>query len=132
MQNPGAKIDPNHSYPCPCPRRQGKLQPITLTSAFGCDRCGMIFVVDKEGQFLTQVGSIDPHAPKWYWTGKRWRTNYPTVQTIGGGLVLQLGLGLVIVITIAFGIGVEAVVPLGVVMVITVLLLLLWLLILHP
>lgn len=48
------KLDFNSEYPCPC-RRRGRLVPITLTEAFGCDRCQQIFVVEDNGFVLEQL-----------------------------------------------------------------------------
>jgi len=61
------KIDLQQSYPCPLCR--GKLQPITLTDASGCDRCHMIFTVEEDGYGMTQVGV---NARVWYWFGDQW------------------------------------------------------------
>lgn len=65
------KIDQNQEYPCPC-RRKGKLQPIILTEAFGCDRCQQIFVVQENGQTIEQLSSHYPYKRTWRWTGFRW------------------------------------------------------------
>ncbi|MBR8831380.1 MAG: hypothetical protein N5P05_002063 [Chroococcopsis gigantea SAG 12.99] len=65
------KIDQNSDYPCPC-RRRGKLQPIILTEAFGCDRCQQIFVVQENGQTIEQLASHYPYKRVWRWTGFRW------------------------------------------------------------
>jgi hypothetical protein len=61
------KIDLQQSYPCPLCR--GKLQPITLTDAVGCDRCHLIFVAEEDGYTMMQVGV---NARSWYWCGKQW------------------------------------------------------------
>jgi len=60
-----------HDYPCPC-RCQGRLQPILLTEAFGCDRCQKIFAVEENGYVLQQVSTSSPYKKTWYWTGKQW------------------------------------------------------------
>ncbi len=65
------KIDQQQIYPCPC-RKRAKLQPITLTDAFGCDRCPLIFVVEDSGNSLVQLGGIDPHRRVWQWNGIKW------------------------------------------------------------
>ena len=66
------KIDLNTEYPCPC-RRRGHLLPITLTEAFGCDRCQQIFVLQNNGQAIEQLSSHYPYKRAWRWTGNRWR-----------------------------------------------------------
>jgi hypothetical protein len=64
------KIDLDNEYPCPC-RRKGRLQPITLTEAFGCDRCQQIFVLKENGQVIEQLSTIY-QKKAWRWTGYRW------------------------------------------------------------
>ncbi len=66
------KIDLQAEYPCPC-RRRGRLVPITLTEAFGCDRCQQIFVVKESGHLLEQLSTHYPYKRVWYWTGQQWR-----------------------------------------------------------
>lgn len=65
------KLDLNNEYPCPCPK-QGRLSPIFLTEAFGCDRCQQIFAVEDNGQLLEQLSSGYPYKRGWRWTGQRW------------------------------------------------------------
>ncbi|NEP55652.1 MAG: hypothetical protein F6K31_01210 [Symploca sp. SIO2G7] len=65
------KIDLNMEYPCPC-RHRGRLVPITLTDAFGCDRCQQIFVVEESGYMIEQLSTSYPYKKAWRWTGSRW------------------------------------------------------------
>jgi ribose/xylose/arabinose/galactoside ABC-type transport system permease subunit len=65
------KIDLDKDYPCPC-RRRGRLQPIVLTEALGCDRCQQIFVVQDNGHVIEQLSSTYPYKKAWRWTGNRW------------------------------------------------------------
>lgn len=65
------KIDLNNEYLCPC-RRRGCLKPITLTEAFGCDRCQQIFVLEEKSQVIEQLSSSYPYKRAWRWTGYRW------------------------------------------------------------
>ena len=69
------KISLKNDYPCPC-RRRGRLKPIILTEALGCDRCQQIFVVKENGQVIEQLSSIY-HKQAWRWTGYRWANVYP-------------------------------------------------------
>ncbi|NEQ38123.1 MAG: hypothetical protein F6K40_18375 [Okeania sp. SIO3I5] len=69
------KIDLNGEYPCPC-RRRGSLIPITLTDAFGCNRCQQIFVVNESRETIEQLSSHYPYKPAWRWTGKQWSKIY--------------------------------------------------------
>jgi hypothetical protein len=64
------KIDPDHIYPCPCPRKRGKLKPIFLTDAFGCDHCSLLFEVENDGYSLLQLGGLDSQRHLWQWAGK--------------------------------------------------------------
>ncbi len=62
------KIDIHQSYPCPLCR--GKLLPIALTDALGCDRCHLIFVVNEDGYALSQ---LDISSRIWFWLGDQWQ-----------------------------------------------------------
>lgn len=66
------KIDLNADYPCPC-RRRGRIVPITLTEAFGCDRCQQIFVLKDDGYVIEQLSTHYPYKRAWRWTGQQWR-----------------------------------------------------------
>ena len=70
------KIDLNVDYPCPC-RRRGRLIPITLTEAFGCDRCQQLFVVEDNGYVLEQLSTSYPYKRAWRWMGNRWSVAQP-------------------------------------------------------
>jgi hypothetical protein len=65
------KIDLTQEYPCPC-RRRGRLTPIALTEAFGCNRCQQIFVVDESGHVLEQLSGTYPYKKAWRWNGHQW------------------------------------------------------------
>ncbi len=80
------KIDLEQIYPCPCPRKRGRLKPIALTDAFGCDRCSLLFELENDGYSLLQVGGIDSQRHTWQWIGK-WRAireyqQYPLLETV--------------------------------------------------
>lgn len=66
------KIDLEQIYPCPCPRKRGKLKPIALTNAFGCDRCSLLFELDNDDYSLLQLGGISSQRLIWQWFGQ-WR-----------------------------------------------------------
>lgn len=89
------KIDFNSEYPCPC-RRKGRLLPIVLTEAFGCDRCQQIFVVEENGQVIEQLGSTYPYKRTWRWTGKDWSS----AQSPWTGSYLPVALGIILVLLI--------------------------------
>ncbi|PSN17912.1 hypothetical protein C7271_15280 [filamentous cyanobacterium CCP5] len=74
------KIDLNADYPCPC-RRRGKIVPITLTEAFGCDRCQQIFVVADDGYIIEQLSTHYPYKRTWRWTGQQWRLDRSMLTT---------------------------------------------------
>jgi hypothetical protein len=65
------KIDLNSDYPCPC-RRRGRLVPIALTEALGCDRCQNIFVVAQNGYAIEQLPTTSPYKRSWRWNGHNW------------------------------------------------------------
>uniref|UniRef100_B8HLF6 Uncharacterized protein n=1 Tax=Cyanothece sp. (strain PCC 7425 / ATCC 29141) TaxID=395961 RepID=B8HLF6_CYAP4 len=75
------KVDISSTYPCPC-RRQGQLVPITLTEAFGCQRCQQIFVLKQDGCTIEQLSTTYPYKRTWYWNGHQWHT---ARQTWGEG-----------------------------------------------
>ncbi len=64
------KIDLQQEYPCPCCR--GKINPLVLTEALGCDHCHKIFVLSDDSYALEQVSS--PYAHSWQWDGQTWRS----------------------------------------------------------
>jgi hypothetical protein len=72
------KIDLNADYPCPC-RRRGRLTPIALTDAFGCDRCQQIFVVQDNGYAIEQLSSHYPYKKAWRWNGYQWIAVQPAI-----------------------------------------------------
>lgn len=65
------KISFTAEYPCPC-RRRGRLVPIVLTDAFGCDRCQQIFVVHDSGESIEQLSATYTPKKVWRWTGHQW------------------------------------------------------------
>jgi hypothetical protein len=73
------KIDLQVDYPCPCGRK-GRLVPIALTEAFGCNRCQHIFVVKDNGYVLEQLSTTYPYKKAWYWTGHRWLGAYADLR----------------------------------------------------
>jgi len=89
------KIDFNEEYPCPC-RRRGRLVPITLTDAFGCDRCQQIFVVEDNGYVLEQLSTTYPYKRAWRWRGNSWHIVHPRL----GERYLPIALGIIFVLVI--------------------------------
>ncbi|NJK51328.1 hypothetical protein HC931_27410 [Candidatus Gracilibacteria bacterium] len=83
------KIDLSSEYPCPC-RRRGRLLPIVLTEAFGCDRCQQIFVVDEKNQVIEQLSTNYPGKRAWRWTGYRWITAHYGIGESGLPLILVI------------------------------------------
>jgi hypothetical protein len=74
------KIDQTADYPCPC-RRNGRIKPIALTEAFGCDRCQQIFVVQDNGYVIEQLSTHYPYKRAWRWTGHQWRLDRSSIST---------------------------------------------------
>ena len=91
------KIDLNAEYPCPC-RRKGRIIPITLTEAFGCDRCQQIFVLGNNGWTIEQLSSTYSYKRIWRWTGHRWNVANSSL----GESYLPLTLGIIIVLLIVW------------------------------
>lgn len=89
------KIDLNIDYICPC-RRRGRLVPITLTEAFGCDRCQQIFVVEDNGYALEQLSTAYPYKRAWRWTGNSWNLIQPRLAES----YLPIALGIIFVLVI--------------------------------
>ncbi|WP_066381331.1 MULTISPECIES: hypothetical protein [unclassified Anabaena] len=89
------KIDLNSEYICPC-RRRGRLIPITLTEAFGCDRCQQIFVVEDNGYMLEQLSTTYPYKRAWRWTGSGWNVVHPKLRES----YLPIALGIIFVLVI--------------------------------
>jgi hypothetical protein len=92
------KIDLHQEYPCPC-HRQGRLQEITLTEAFGCDRCQKIFVLQEQGHRIEELSTIYPYKSCYFWDGRRWKS----VKSSSRDLVwTMLTIGLLLSLAIAF------------------------------
>jgi hypothetical protein len=87
------KINLNADYPCPC-RRRGRLVPITLTEAFGCNRCQQIFVVEEGGYTIEQLSTNYPYKQAWRWTGYQWSRSHSSFRE--SYLPLALGATLVL------------------------------------
>ncbi|NEQ29513.1 MAG: hypothetical protein F6K04_00705 [Leptolyngbya sp. SIO4C5] len=65
------KVDLTADYPCPC-RRRGRIVPIALTEAFGCDRCQQIFVLREDGYVIEQLSTHYPYKRAWRWVNQQW------------------------------------------------------------
>lgn len=64
-------LDLNQSYPCPvC--RQGTIEPITLTEAWGCDRCRQIFERGVESNTIGKLSTPYHRQRNWRWNGRQW------------------------------------------------------------
>jgi hypothetical protein len=82
------RIDHQSDYPCPC-RRSGRLNPITLTEAFGCDRCQQIFVVQEDGYVMEQLSTHYPYKRAWRWTGQQWRLDRSSLNLSYPSLIVM-------------------------------------------
>lgn len=90
------KIELNAEYPCPC-RRRGRLVPIVLTEAFGCNRCQQIFVVAPSDDTIEQVSTHYAYKPRWRWTGKEWHRVHSGLKTSYWPLALAMILVLLVI-----------------------------------
>ena len=71
-------LDLESSYPCPsC--KQGLLIPITLTEAWGCDRCKQIFERKAQPNTIGKLTTPYPHQRQWQWDGKHWTLRKPHI-----------------------------------------------------
>lgn len=135
MSPPFDKIDTEQIYPCPCPRRKGKLLPIVLTDAFGCDRCSAMFTVEDDHCTLVQVGTIDPYRQAWHWVGNRWQSvyrsewHYERVLLPLNLVILLMGVSLLLLAMVSWEARVSL--PLALLLAFCLLLLLCWLIILR-
>jgi len=94
-------LDLDSSYPCPsC--KQGWLIPITLTEAWGCDRCKQIFELKAQPNTIGKLTTPYPRQRLWKWNGKHWVLSKSTLQSalgetpIGNSILLLpilLGIG---------------------------------------
>ncbi|MEA5616772.1 hypothetical protein VB711_02805 [Cronbergia sp. UHCC 0137] len=89
------RIDLDKQYDCPC-RRRGQLIPITLTEAFGCDRCQQIFVLEDNGYVLEQLSTSYPYKRSWRWMGNSWHM----IQPRWGKSYLPIALSIIFVLVI--------------------------------
>lgn len=64
-------LDLDQTYPCPiC--SQGTLVPITLTEAWGCDRCQQILQRDQPPNTLIKLSTPYARQRRWIWNGHQW------------------------------------------------------------
>ena len=90
-------LDLESSYPCPsC--KQGLLIPITLTEAWGCDRCKQIFELKAEPNTIGKLTTPYPHQRQWQWDGKQWVIKKPQLQSTLHATVSWLKIVLLIVL----------------------------------
>lgn len=87
------KVDLNNDYPCPC-RRRGRLVPIALTEAFGCNRCQQIFVLQENGYVIEQLSTSYPYKRAWRWNGHQWHVAHSSLARGYFPLTLAIIFGL--------------------------------------
>ena len=90
------KVDLSEVYPCPTCRHRGQLQSITLTEAFGCDRCQQIYVIRDAGFGLEQLSGAHPYRRLWRWTGHQWKQYSQLPESRWLGLILVIAVLLAI------------------------------------
>ena len=117
------QLDLDQSYPCPsC--KQGALIPITLTEAWGCDRCKQIFELKSEPNTIGKLTTPYPRQRTWKWDGKHWILNKKELRSsltdvsawnkLGVILVL-LWLGWTLLALTGFALALRALILLGLV-----------------
>lgn len=90
--SPVYSLNYQDSYPCPA-CRQGRITPMTLMDAFGCNTCRHLFTANLEAQVLLMADSSVPRL--WRWTGEYWRGGTQS-QPIFTPLLIWGGVGFVI------------------------------------
>lgn len=108
------KIDISGEYPCPCGRK-GLLVPITLTEAFGCDRCHQIFAVEEDGYGIEQLSSHYPSKRCWRWIGDRWQITRTKPDSLPLLLAMSIAVMAISFLTILSSSGIKNVLLWGVV-----------------
>ncbi len=93
-------LDFDQTYPCPA-CRHGVLVPITLTEAWGCDRCKQIFESRAEPNTVGKLATPYHRQRTWRWDGTGWVMNSKLIRpkainavTITACLIALLWLGL--------------------------------------
>jgi hypothetical protein len=71
------------------------LVPITLTDAFGCDRCQQIFVVQENAQVIEQLSTTYPYKRAWRWSGHHWNVAHSSLARGYFPLTLAIIFGLI-------------------------------------
>jgi asparagine N-glycosylation enzyme membrane subunit Stt3 len=62
--------------------------PITLTEAFGCQRCQKIFVLKPDKSTIEELSTSHPYKRTWYWSGHQWHPAHRRVSISLGYLLL--------------------------------------------
>jgi len=94
-------LDSNQVYPCPsC--RQGKLVPITLTDAWGCDRCKQIFEQRDEPNTVGKLATPHHRQRTWRWNGQQWVSGNTLVKPKAINSIAAVAL---LVCVVWFGLG---------------------------
>lgn len=73
-------LDLSQIYPCPC-CHQGQLRGITLTEAFGCERCQYIFALTPDHCHIENLTASYPYRKLWYWSGQQWIQTQEETET---------------------------------------------------
>ncbi|MEM6452292.1 MAG: hypothetical protein AAF635_06035 [Cyanobacteria bacterium P01_C01_bin.69] len=117
------QLDLDQSYPCPsC--KQGELIPITLTEAWGCDRCKQIFELKPEPNTIGKLTTPYPRQRTWKWNGKHWVLNKKAMKASLSDvsvwsqvcvLMIALWLGWTLLVPTGFPFALRALILLGLV-----------------
>jgi len=81
-------LDFERSYPCPA-CRQGSLVPITLTDAWGCDRCKQIFEKQPDSNTIGKLANPYQRQRTWRWNGQQWVMSSKLVRPRAADIVLS-------------------------------------------
>ncbi|MEL7144004.1 MAG: hypothetical protein AAFZ17_12135 [Cyanobacteria bacterium J06650_10] len=72
--------------------------PITLTEAWGCDRCKQIFELKAEPNTIGKLTTPYPHQRQWKWNGKHWVISKTNLQSTLNGLSVWLKIVLPVIL----------------------------------
>ena len=120
-------LDLEQSYPCPiC--RQGTLEPITLTEAWGCDRCRQIFERGADTHTIGKLSTPYHRQRRWHWNGKQWMlvSQHEKPRAFNAAAAAILGFLLWVALSRIDRLGLSSVLLLGIALAVLLLVVIFW------
>ena len=85
-------LELTRAYPCPvC--RQGRIEPIALTEAWGCNRCRQIFERRAESNTIGKLSTPHHRQRNWRWNGNQWVLGAQPVKSRASNAFTALTIG---------------------------------------